>query len=399
MSLRPHYPSRVFVAGQSPFAPSIRCLRTLFPSVLGLAFVATAAGQTLPPRYSATVGVDPYDTLTNKGPTAVEATLNSSVPIGMFGSDTKNQFAAAGPSGLRASARVTLTASYSGKVASLGDGSDVGLADAVMRLDDLRFRGINGDRSGTTTVPLHLDLSGTFLGNVNAFSDSAPGSFAKAAVSEAVQVTVTVPDVIFGGTAQAQEFSYFQSRDSLGNIEGSLFDSLTVTTQPFKFYNGVDNKMTVELFTRVTGEAGGIAKSFDAIADSLADFSHTLTFAKHGPVFDLPEGYSANSAEAQIIGNSFLLAGDANGDGIVNFKDLLILAQHYGLMKTAMRSDGDFNGDGAVGFEDLLILAQHYQSAATPTVPVPEPSNITLFALAAILVHRRRRGALIAPPC
>jgi hypothetical protein len=53
------------------------------------------------------------------------------------------------------------------------------------------------------------------------------------------------------------------------------------------------------------------------------------------------------------------LPGDANGDGRVNFADLLILAQNYG--KTgATYSQGDFTGDGTVGFADLLILAQNY---------------------------------------
>ena len=49
--------------------------------------------------------------------------------------------------------------------------------------------------------------------------------------------------------------------------------------------------MTVELTTRITGDAGGVGKSLDAFADSLADFAHTLTFTTHGPVFDLPGGY------------------------------------------------------------------------------------------------------------
>jgi hypothetical protein len=51
--------------------------------------------------------------------------------------------------------------------------------------------------------------------------------------------------------------------------------------------------------------------------------------------------------------------GDANGDGRVDFADLLILAQNYG--KPGGWSAGDFNADGAVGFDDLLILAQNYR--------------------------------------
>src|SRR5205807_9459035 len=45
------------------------------------------------------------------------------------------------------------------------------------------------------------------------------------------------------------------------------------------------------------------------------------------------------------------LLGDANGDGRVNFDDLLILAQHYG--KPGGLPQGDFNSDGSVGFDDM----------------------------------------------
>jgi hypothetical protein len=88
-----------------------------------------------------------------------------------------------------------------------------------------------------------------------------------------------------------------------------------------------------------------------------------------------------------------LLPGDANGDGIDNFSDLLILAQHYG--KSGALGDGDFNADGSVGFDDLLILAQHYgQTATTGTAlgeaAVPEPAALAVIGVAGAAVVRRR---------
>ena len=58
------------------------------------------------------------------------------------------------------------------------------------------------------------------------------------------------------------------------------------------------------------------------------------------------------------------LPGDLNGDGAVDFNDLLILAQHYGQPGTFPQ--GDLNGDGTVGFDDLLILAQNYGRTSVP---------------------------------
>lgn len=51
--------------------------------------------------------------------------------------------------------------------------------------------------------------------------------------------------------------------------------------------------------------------------------------------------------------------GDTTGDGIVDFSDLLVLAQNYGKSNRTW-SQGDLNGDAVVNFDDLLILAQHY---------------------------------------
>lgn len=49
-----------------------------------------------------------------------------------------------------------------------------------------------------------------------------------------------------------------------------------------------------------------------------------------------------------------------NSGTYVTFKDLVILAAHYG-QKNAIWDQGDFTGDGVVGFDDLVLLAQNYQ--------------------------------------
>ncbi|MFL5242838.1 MAG: PEP-CTERM sorting domain-containing protein, partial [Gemmataceae bacterium] len=300
--------------------------RRLSAGLLGFLLFGFSIAQA-GPLYTVTVGDGPdnYPTITKQGATAVEATLNSSIPI-TDASTTKNEFAAAGPSGLRASARVTESASFSGKFPALAGASDIGLADAKIQLDDLRFRAGLDDRSAAI-ASLNLDLSGTFLTNVNAFFDPGgdpPIYFASARASALVALNVIVPDVNFNGSPQAQQFAFFQSTDTFGNFTGSLFDSGTITTQPFLFHAGL-NRLTLELFIRVQGDAGGFSTSFDAISDSLVDFSHTVTFATHGPVFNLPDGYSANSDEAQITDNRFVSSTVAPA-GVPEPASLTILA-------------------------------------------------------------------------
>ena len=62
--------------------------------------------------------------------------------------------------------------------------------------------------------------------------------------------------------------------------------------------------------------------------------------------------------------NFFVLSGDINHDRAVDFKDLVILAQHY--QKQGLAADGDLNSDGKVDFKDLVILAQNYGHTLAP---------------------------------
>ncbi|HQY88535.1 MAG TPA: agmatine deiminase family protein, partial [Tepidisphaeraceae bacterium] len=56
----------------------------------------------------------------------------------------------------------------------------------------------------------------------------------------------------------------------------------------------------------------------------------------------------------------FVLAGDANRDRVVNFADLLIVAQHYNTSNNSFSlGNFDYSSNGLVDFSDLLIVAQN----------------------------------------
>lgn len=84
------------------------------------------------------------------------------------------------------------------------------------------------------------------------------------------------------------------------------------------------------------------------------------------------------------------LDGDANLDGVVDFDDLLQLAQHYGGPGTW--SMGDFTGDQFIDFSDLLCFGQNYDEPIGDWFPqarlIPEPSCL-IVGLG--LMSRRRR--------
>ena len=100
--------------------------------------------------------------------------------------------------------------------------------------------------------------------------------------------------------------------------------------------------------------------TFTAADAGVHTFSATLFIATSPTSTPL---ISAADAAGGVAGATFLdvvrRPGDATGDGLVNFADLLVLAQNFG-NTNATWAEGDFNGDGKVDFSDLLLLAQNF---------------------------------------
>lgn len=102
------------------------------------------------------------------------------------------------------------------------------------------------------------------------------------------------------------------------------------------------------------------------------------------------QGDSQSNNDSYNVRLQFVIPGDANQDGKVDFSDLLILAQHYGELGATLQ-DGDFNLDGTIGFGDLLILAQNYGQTNMQAAlsAVPEPGAVALLLLAPLARRRR----------
>jgi lysophospholipase L1-like esterase len=93
----------------------------------------------------------------------------------------------------------------------------------------------------------------------------------------------------------------------------------------------------------------------------------------------------------QVTGDSNLLNGDANGDGVVNVLDLGILSKYYGLVDRAYGFPGDFSGDGRINVIDLGVLAANYSVDKTDIqeLTVPDPATLSLLALGGMAILRR----------
>ena len=138
------------------------------------------------------------------------------------------------------------------------------------------------------------------------------------------------------------------------------------------------------------------------------DQSHALSIDHQGDVVGEAWTNQPNSLVfVEWVPNR--LPGDASFDGKVDMSDLMIVARNYGRSGDVGFIDGDFNMDGSVGFDDLVILARNF-GAPRPTsnqlaqfdpsfradverafAEVPEPTYVSLLALAAAMMPHRRR--------
>ena len=114
-------------------------------------------------------------------------------------------------------------------------------------------------------------------------------------------------------------------------------------------------------------------------------------------------GYSDSGSAVTLL---YTFNGDATLDGIVQFADLVSLAQNYNITSEATWSKGDFNYDDGVNFADLVILAQNYGAGvpAAAQVPaniaadwaialslVPEPTSLAAIGSILATMGARRR--------
>jgi hypothetical protein len=236
---------------------------------------------------------------------------------------------------------------------------------------------VSGPVGNTISTSLNMELTGGFL-----FGSAAdPGSTAAvASVQAAIWVYINGTLVGSGGHSERADTRFAPYRSTTGMLAAWGSSNPQIVTPNFDVQSGVPFDVQITLSTFAETLISSSARTGGS-AEANSDFSHTFSFNTSGPVFNLPLGYSANSADAHIVGNQFVAAvpGDFNNDGSVNAADYVTWRKGLGTSYTPEQFDiwrthfGQTSSSGAG--------ASRNTNAAHN---VPEPASLLLFMLGCV---------------
>ena len=194
--------------------------------------------------------------------------------------------------------------------------------------------------------------------------------------------------------------------DNTGTISGSVFNDLNHNGSLDGGESGLAG-ITAYIYANNNGQLdlGETSATTDSTGTYAFDglFSGSFVIRQITPEGDAitsPLGYSATvevSSGAEAAGPTF---GDVSVQTVpMDLSYLVALARHYGQAGTF--ADGDLNGDGKVDFSDLVILARnfgHALSAGTTAAAVNAAAlrpTVGVDALTTLLLKSRRGGRKI----
>jgi hypothetical protein len=227
-----------------------------------------------------------------------------------------------------------------------------------------------------------------------------------------VSLKVSGSTVTSGVSIDAGNTENHNSWDSGFGIAQSDFISLADLVVDGTYHPSTDRTgTTAPTYATTSGAAGSVSAVSSRNADgSLPDLKGFLQLVAGDHLIDAgissftsggPPGFTSAvnpsySGSAPDLGafETFPLAGDFNRDGHVSAADLAVMLSalsdlsdyqsSHNLQPADLMRIADVNGDGAFSTADLQSLLLRLKSGQGSNTAVPEPSGLTLFAIAAL---------------
>jgi hypothetical protein len=166
-------------------------------------------------------------------------------------------------------------------------------AGAAFTLDDLVFSGTSTLR--TITTSLNLTMDGNF-DSTGAPSNPFPSNFVS--IGLGFKWGSSFDGVTAQGRISRVNGEVFRE-GLLANYDSNIYN--LITTPQFTFDPSKPQSVSLSL-----GLQGQAIERNNTPAFSVANFFNTLSFAQSGNVFNLPEGWTVNSKDGQIVNNRFV---------------------------------------------------------------------------------------------
>jgi hypothetical protein len=259
-------------------------------------------------------------------------------------------------------------------------------------------RGMNSLRFVDTTDAHHVSSALTGSVDVLATGDVSFSGVLVLVAIDAASLPADFALTMNGYTADPQaDFCYYDgAAHDAGRPSGYYPGGTNPAYEPIA-YNFDKGMVTVLAFMGVTLKRGTNCR----LNYSFANLPAPAVFSVYGwPTGDtgMEEIYHTNrglldNSVASTISTFEVLPkpGDANGDGVVDAADYIILKLHFGTSTGAGAYEGDFDYDGDVDWGDLQILTGNFGARGGTPKAIPEPAAFALLACGFAALPRRRR--------
>ena len=153
----------------------------------------------------------------------------------------------------------------------------------------------------------------------------------------------------------------------------------------------IDTIRTQIIAGRAGGNWSGNGITSSTAAANSGQFG--IGYAEASQVGGVSMTFMGNTVDTTAVVFRYTRLGDTNLDGTVNLDDFTALAAGFGSGTSWFQ--GDSNYDGLVNLDDFTALAANFGSSAPGDAPrssVPEPTALSLLAVATMGLARRRRA-------